>query len=514
MTNSTTGARVRLAPSPTGHMHVGTARTALFNWLYARHTGGRFVLRIEDTDRNRFVPDALDDLLEGLRWLGLEPDEGPEQGGEHGPYFQSRRLELYRDSVDRLLISGSAYRCFCSHERLEAVRSDRSSRGLKIGYDRHCRSAPAEESERRASAGEPHVVRLAMPLEGQITLRDRIRGDIVFDVAEIEDVVLLKSDGFPTYHLAVVVDDHAMGITHVLRADEWIPSAPVQLRLYDAFGWPEPVWAHLPLVLNPGGHGKLSKRSQSASSPGSAELLTRVREYREAGYLPEAMVNFLALLGWAYSGADEIFDLGAAAERFDLDDVRPAPSAWDVAKLRAMNGVYIRSLEPADLAERLLPFLHRAGLPAERERVVQMAPLVQERLETLADGVGWLGFFWAATIEPELGDLVPKKLDAAAGLRLLARAGTALAALTDWTAPAIEEALRSVADEQELSAGQAFGPIRAAVTGNRVSPPLFDTLAIVGREDTLARVERAAERLAGAELDGRAQEPGEGAPDR
>jgi glutamyl-tRNA synthetase len=493
--------RVRLAPSPTGYMHVGTARTALFNWLYARHCGGEFVLRVEDTDRSRFVPSALDDLLEGLRWLGLEPDEGPGIGGAYGPYMQSQRLDLYLAGAERLLAAGRAYRCFCSPERLERTRAERAAAGLKVGYDRHCRSESVERAAARAAGGEPHVVRLAMPMDGTLTLRDQIRGDIVFDVAEMEDVVLLKGDGYPTYHLAVVVDDHEMAITHVLRADEWIPSAPVQVWLYSSFGWREPVWAHLPLVLNPGGQGKLSKRKRPTdeaggeTGSGAAPLLTQVREYRAAGYLPEAMANFLALLGWAYSGEDEIFDLAAAAARFDLDAVRPAPSAWDVEKLRWMNGVYIRALAPDDLAERLLPYLREAGLPAEIDQVRRMAPLVQERLETLPDCVEWLAFFWAADVSPGLDDLVPKKLDAAGTASVLAAAEEALRGLPEWTAEAIEGALRDMAARLVLGAAQAFGPLRVAVSGQKVSPPLFETLEIVGRPVTLERLARARERL-------------------
>jgi len=483
--------RVRIAPSPTGYMHVGTARTALFNWLFARHTGGTFVLRVEDTDRGRYVPDALEDLYAGLRWLGLEPDEGPERGGPHAPYLQSQRRALYDAAAQTLLEAGHAYRCFCSAERLARVRERSQVAGGKVGYDRRCRDLPGPEAAARAARGERHVVRLAMPLAGTLTLRDRVRGAIVFDAGELEDVVLIKGDGFPTYHLAVVVDDHAMGITHVLRADEWIPSAPVQVRLYEAFGWPEPEWAHLPLVLDPSGKGKLSKRKTAAPGTPGSDLLTQVREYRAAGFLPEAMLNFLALQGWAWSGEDEIADRATLVERFDLADVRPAPSAWDMAKLRWMNGVYIRALPPDELAERLLPFLRRAGLPAEPDQVRRMAPLVQERLETLEDGARWLGFFWADSVAPHPGELVAKKLDAPTAARVLGASRARLAQAGPWEARDIETALRAVAAELGLGAGPTFHPVRVAVTGQSVSPPLFETLAIVGREQTLTRLDRA-----------------------
>jgi glutamyl-tRNA synthetase len=297
-----------------------------------------------------------------------------------------------------------------------------------------------------------------------------------------------------------------------LRADEWIPSSPVQLWLYASFGWPEPVWAHLPLVLNPGGQGKLSKRRRAADPIGSGAggsagtdhagsdaepepPLTQVREYRAAGYLPEAMVNFLALLGWAYSGEDEIFDLAAAADRFDLEAVRPAPSEWDVAKLRWMNGVYVRALGPDDLAERMLPYLTGAGLAATIDQVRRMAPLVRERLETLADCVHWLAFFWAEDVSPDLDDLVPKKLDAPGAISVLAAAEEALGSIPEWSVAAIEIALRDLANRMGLAPAQAFGPVRVAVSGQRVSPPLFDTLEIVGRQVTLRRLASARERL-------------------
>lgn len=481
--------RLRMAPSPTGFMHVGTARTALFNWLFARQTGGRFVLRIEDTDRARLVPGAVEDLMEGLRWLGIEPDEGPGLGGDHGPYVQSERLPLYREQAERLLAMGEAYRCFCSPERLQAVREARLAAGQKLGYDRHCRGLDPARSAERASAGEPHVLRLAMPLAGTITLRDLLRGSIDFDVAEMEDVVLIKSDGFPTYHFAVVVDDHAMAISHVLRGDEWIPSAPIQVRLYTAFGWPEPAWVHLPLVLNPDGKGKLSKRHRTVLIDGEAvELMTMVSEYRRAGYLPEAMFNFLALLGWSFSGEEDLFTREEAIERFRIEDIKPSPATWNLARLRWMNGVYLRALAPEDLADRLLPFLQEAGLPADLETTRALVPLLQPRMVTLADAAPLVGFIWAERVAPDPAELVPKGLTAADTAALLADAESRLAALESWDPEAIEAALRALAELRGLKAGPAFQPVRVAVTGQKVAPPLFETLEVLGRARCLERL--------------------------
>jgi glutamyl-tRNA synthetase len=482
-----------MAPSPTGYYHVGNARTAVFNWLFARQQGGQFVWRVEDTDRSRFVADALADQAECMAWLGMSPDEGPGVGGPYGPYFQSERLDLYHAHVMPLLAAGHAYPCFCSPERLAGVRAERARAGLKIGYDRACRAIAADEAARRVASGEPSVLRLAMPLSGEIVLDDLLKGRIVFDAAEQEDVVLVKSDGYPTYHFAVVVDDHLMAITHVLRADEWVSSAPIQVWLYHCLGWPEPVWAHLPMVLNPDGRGKLSKRKTVDGSGG--EVMVQVREYRAAGYLPEALFNFLALLGWTYDAEVDVFTREEALARFRLEDVRPSPAAWDPEKLRWMNGVYIRQLAPDDLAARLLPFLRSAGFAATEDEVRPMVPLVRERIETLADAPAVLDFFWR-DVAPERADLLPKGLDEAGTVALLARAEATLAALADWSAEALEAALRALADELGLKPGPAFQPLRVAVTGRRVAPPLFETLAVLGRGRVLARLAAARERLA------------------
>ncbi len=486
--------RVRIAPSPTGYFHVGNARTALFNWLFARQQDGAFVCRIEDTDRRRYVEGALDDMFASLEWLGIEPDESPRHGGAYGPYRQSERLGLYASHAQQLLNMGGAYRCFCTAERLAERREQRTQLGRAPVYDRRCRNLTPEEVARRLASGEPSVIRLRVPLEGTIAMNDFLRGRIEFQAADLEDIILIKADLYPTYHFAVVVDDHTMAISHVLRADEWIPSVPYQILLYRAFGWPEPIWVHLPMVLNPDGKGKLSKRKTVDAEGRPLVQMTQVREYRAAGYLPEAMFNYLALQGWAYSGSEEVFDRQQALARFRLQDLKTSPAAWDPAKLAWLNGVYIRKLAPDELARRLLPFLESAGLPADLDTVRRATPLIQERLTTLADAAAWLRFLWQRA-EPSPDDLVPQNLTVTATARWLAGARDLLAQLPEWSAAAIENALRSAASSAGYSARVALQPVRVAVTGQRVSPPLFESLALLGREETLARLELARGRL-------------------
>lgn len=494
---TTKPARVRFAPSPTGYLHVGGARTALFDWLLARKTGGQFILRIEDTDRKRYVPDSLDDIKENLRWLGLQWDEGPDVGGPYGPYFQSERLEHYRRAAEELIAKGWAYRCYCTPERLEQSRKERQKRGEPPGYDRRCRFMSDEERAELEAQGMPYVVRLKVPLEGETVVNDLIRGEIRFENKTLEDVVLLKSDGYPTYHLAVVVDDHLMEITHVLRGDEWIPSAPIHVMLYEALGWEQPQWVHLPLILDPSGKGKLSKRKKKNPDGTESENMTLVREFREAGYLPEAMFNFIALLGWAYSGDEEIFTPEQAIEKFDLKDIKKSPAVFSYEKLEWMNGVYIRKLSPEELAERIVPFMQKAGLNVTAEQLVPLVPDIQERIKTLAEAPDMLDFFFRDIETPAPEALIPKKLDAE-GTRRALEAARAVLADVEWEHDAIEAALRQLAKDLGLKAGQLFQPIRIAITGKRVAPPLFTTILHLGRERVLERLDRAIAALANA----------------
>ncbi len=485
--------RVRYAPSPTGSFHVGGARTALYNWLYARHTGGRFLLRIEDTDRTRYRPDALQDLLEGLRWLGLDWDEGPEVGGPFGPYTQSERVALYQEHAQRLVAKGAAYPCYCTPERLSVLREEQRRRGEAPGYDRACRELTRKQIADYEAQGITPVIRLRIPLEGQTTFHDAIRGDITVENRRLDDLVLLKSDGFPTYHLAVIVDDHLMEISHVMRGDEWIPSTPRHVLLYQAFGWEPPTFAHLPLILSPTGKGKLSKRKEKG--PGGEDYLVMVHEFKQAGYLPEALFNFLALVGWSYSEQEEIIKREQAVAAFDIQGINKSPAIFSYDKLNWMNGMYVRQLALEDLGARLMPVLARAGLEAGPEQAVQVARLVQERITTLNDAPGLVDFAWGATPDYDPAMLVQKKMTPEETLRALGAAQQALEAAPEFTGRALEAALRPLADALGLKAGQLFGAIRVAVTGRTVAPPLFGTLELLGRGRAVARLRAAQERL-------------------
>ncbi|MCO6450612.1 MAG: glutamate--tRNA ligase [Caldilineales bacterium] len=484
-------ARVRFAPSPTGYLHVGGARTALFNWLYARKTGGQFILRIEDTDRNRFVPDSLQDILDSLRWLGLDWDEGPEIGGPSGPYFQSERLDEYQRWGDWLVEQGKAYRCYCTPEELEQRREEQRARKEDTGYDRRCRwLTPAERAEREAS-GLSWVVRLAVPTKGQITFHDEIRGDITFENRLLQDAVLVKSDGWPTYHLANVVDDHDMGITHIMRGDEWLSSVPLHWHLYQAFGWDPPVWAHLPVILNPNGQGKMKKRQ--IMQPDGTIVPVYVHNYRDMGFLPAAMVNFLCGIGWALDGETEIYDVETAISAFDIPAIQASPGAFPAEKLDWMNGVYIRNLSPEALMIGLVPFLS-AELGIDEEllrhdaRLQLLLPFVQERIKKLTEAGNLIDYLYFDPVIASPEDLVPRKTTVEQVRTGLAAAADALAQLQSWDEASIEQTLRALADDLDLKAGQLFSPIRVAVTGKAVAPPLFVTLLAVGRETVLQRL--------------------------
>ncbi len=480
--------RVRFAPSPTGYAHIGHARTAIYDWLLAKATGGRFILRIEDTDRNRYVADSLQDIMDSLRWLGLQWDEGPDVGGPYGPYLQSERLPIYKQHAGRLIAEGKAYYCFCPPERLAALRREQESAGIPPGYDRRCRDLSREEAEARLARGEKAVVRFKIPLEGVTTFVDAIRGEISVKNATLDDMVILKSDGFPTYHLAAMVDDHEMRITHVLRGDEWLASAPKHILLIKALGWDPPVFAHLPIFLNPSGAGKMSKRFGA----------TAIREYREQGYLPEALFNFLLLLGWHPQGEEEVFSPEEAARHFSLDRVSKSPVAVSFDKLDWFNGIYIRRMEQRELAARCLPFLQRAGLlpdpcPDGRfEYLVELIPLIRERLKLLSEAPDMLGYFLRDEIKPPAAELlIGKKSTAAQTRKVLEQSQGAIETLAAFDAPTLERALRELAQKMLIKEGEIFMPLRVAVSGQTATPGLFETMAAIGRERCLQRIRNA-----------------------
>ncbi|WP_028457577.1 glutamate--tRNA ligase [Chloroflexus sp. Y-396-1] len=487
--------RVRFAPSPTGSLHIGGVRTALFNWLCARHYGGQFILRIEDTDEKRFVPGAADDISASLRWVGIDWDEGPDIGGPYGPYVQSERFEqgIYQPFIEQLLEAGLAYMSFTTEEELAQMRAAAEAAGIKAFRFRGPeRDWPLAKQREVAATGKPYTIRLKTPLEGETRFRDLIRGgdEIVVQNNQLQDIVLIKSTGMPVYHFAHLVDDHLMKITHVMRGEEWVPSTPYHVLLYDFFGWPRPVFAHLPAILRQDGRGKLSKRKDDVAT----------YRFRERGYLPETIFNYLALQGWSYDGVTEIMTRDELIARFTLERIQPSPARWNPEKLRDMNGIYIRKLTTEQLAERVLPFMQRAGLigepPSEDERayLITLIPLIHERLEELQEAPELLLFFYQDVIPGETynpADLIPKKHDAGQTSALLRAAHEALSQLTDWTPPALETTLRALCEQLQVKPGPLFGAIRVAVTGRSVAPPLFDTLAGIGRERSLSRLNAA-----------------------
>jgi len=484
--------RTRYAPSPTGVPHIGNIRTAVFDYLLARHAGGQFLVRIEDTDRNRLDPQSVDGILESLRWLGLDWDEGPDIGGPYGPYVQSERVDLYAAAARRLIGQGDAYECWCSSQRLDAVRAEQARNKLPPKYDRRCRDARGQaESRHEAEAeGRGCVVRFRTPLDGAITLHDAVHGDTTFDLATIDDFVMLKSDGFPTYHLAYIVDDEAMRITHVLRGDEWISSAPRHLLIYAALGYDVPVIAHLPLVLGPDG-AKLAKRHGATSA----------FEYRDQGYLPDAVFNLLGLLGWSLDDHTEIISREQFIEHFDIARVVRNPAVFNVEKLTWMNGVYIREMPEERLAAIVADWLER-GLPAsvprplDRDLVRRIVPLIRERIKLMSEAVDYCDFFFLDDVHYARDELLGKAFRdrADAARTALERSIDALTPVASWAHADLEAAMRALAEDLAVKAGDLFSLVRVAVTGRRITPPLFESMEILGRDRSLARLRAAAAR--------------------
>ena len=500
--------RTRYAPSPTGDPHVGNIRSALFAWLFARSTGGAFAVRIEDTDQERRIPGSEERILDSLRWLGIEWDEGPDIGGPYGPYVQSERLDHYGAAAERLIELDAAYYCYCSPERLDTLRAAQQKRSVPTGYDRRCRNLSAEErASEEAESGARRVVRFKTPLSGRTTFLDIIRGDVSWENRLIDDFVILKSDGFPTYHLANVVDDVAMSITHVIRGDEWISSAPRHVMIYAALGYTAPVFAHLPLILG-ADRTKLSKRH------GSVSLL----DYRDEGFLPEAMLNFLALLGWSLNDKTTQMTRDELVAGFSLERVSASPAMFDREKLEWLNGVYVREMPPEAFIGAALPFLE-AGLPPEIPRPLDeslarnAAALSQDRARVLSEMPELCDFFFvdAVSFPPALiwagmGDKAIKRMADAGddlwGVPLpddsqtvcdwLNAAANAMEALQPWNHEAIEACLRTLVEELGTSGRKLFGAIRVAATGRTAAPPLFVTLEVLGQEKSVARTRAAA----------------------
>jgi glutamyl-tRNA synthetase len=480
--NSGKQVRVRFAPSPTGDLHVGNIRTALFDWAYARHTGGQFIFRIEDTDRERVTDEYIQAAIDTLKWLGLEWDEGPEVGGPYGPYLQSQRLDIYAEWAAKFLANGDAYHCYCSSVELEASREAQKKANVAPGYDGKCRSISDEDLARYQSEGRKPVLRMRMP-EGSTTFTDSIRGEVTFDHNFVPDFVLVRADGSPLYTLAVAVDDVMMKVTHVLRGEDLLSSTPRQIRVYQAMGVaPEdyPTFAHLPFVMGQD-NAKLSKRNGEVS----------IAWYRERGFLPEAICNYLALLGWSPGEDRENVTMKELTELFTVERVHSSPARFDMKKLEAINGDKIRLLPLQDLLSRSVPFLIKdeviTGTAEELEIVKSALPIIQERIATLAEVTPMLKFLFAKNFAIDAQEL--PKIQDEQSQAVLVKASEVLKSLSDWSHGSIEATLRAALIEgMALKPRIAFGAVRVAVTGSHISPPLFESMELLGAERSLARI--------------------------
>jgi glutamyl-tRNA synthetase len=474
--------RVRFAPSPTGHLHIGGARTALFNWFFARNKGGKFILRIEDTDLERSTEESYRAIVDAMRWLGLDWDEGPTVGGDLGPYFQSERRQTYRELAHRLLAEDKAYYCFCTSDDLHRMREALKKEGKDPKYDRRCRDLGPDEIQRRMSAGTPHVVRFKAPLGGETTVEDLVRGTVTFSNPQLDDFVLMKSNGYPTYNFAAAVDDTLMKITHIIRGEDHLPNTPKQILLYHAFGVETPAFAHVPLILGPDG-SRLSKRHGATS----------VAQFEADGYLPEAMVNYLALLGWAYDDRAQVFETKDLIAKFSLDKVSAKAAVFDYKKLLWMDGEYMKQRPVEDRVALVTPHLEKAGLikspldESTKDYLGRVVGAVGERLKVGFQIVELAGFFFRDDIEydPEAVAKVLKRHYVPAALRVLE---DRLQKIERFDLASIEPVLRGLAQEMGLKAGDLFQPVRVAITGTRQSPGLFETMVILGKERVLKRL--------------------------
>ena len=481
---------VRFAPSPTGYLHIGGLRTALFNYLYARHHGGRFILRIEDTDRTRFVPDALENLLRVLRWAGLDNDEGPfldgdhfSEKGEHGPYIQSHRHDqgLYRRYAEQLIAQGQAYYCFCSKERLDAVRDAMKEKGETPRYDGHCRDLSPEEVKKHLDAGEEYVIRMKLPRNRDITFHDAIKGDITFNTDELDDQVLIKSDGYPTYHFAVVLDDHLMRVTHIVRGEEWISSTPKHVLLYQNFGWEEPTYVHLPTVLGED-HKKLSKRNGDAA----------VEQYIAKGYLPEALINYIALLGWSPKGNEEILSREELIQEFDFDRISSTGGIFDVKKLNWMNSEYIKAMPVEEVVEAMRPFLEEAGFIDENtdaEKLRRVAALYQNRVDYFEQFPDLTKHLFVTAEDLVYEEEAKAVLSTPEAQNLVTRFAEKVRAQSSMTEEFANSVVKAIQTETGIKGKNLWFPIRAAVVGATSGPDFGQTLLILGRDEVLARLE-------------------------
>ena len=484
--------RVRYAPSPTGLQHIGGVRTALYNYFFARSQGGKFLLRIEDTDRERYTEESLQDLYDTLEWLGIKWDEGPVVGGPYGPYVQSERLALYQEYAKKLVEDGKAYYCYCSPERLEKVRQEQiASKSEYQGYDRHCAHLTAEERAELEKSGIKPVIRLRVPTEGKTTFHDILMGDITRRNRDVSpDPILLKSDGYPTYHLANVIDDHLMGITHIMRAQEWIPSGPLHILLYEAFGWEPPMYCHLPMVMGKDGQ-KLSKRHGD----------TAVRDFRARGYLPEAILNYVTLVGWSLDGSSEFFTKEQLEKCFCLENIHKSPAVFDYKKLDWFNGQYIRQKSDEEISKLILPYLQEAGFISldytddEKKKLLRISSSVKERMKVLSDAVPLTAFLFEDKPCTDKTQYIAKGVTEEQAKEAFARGAKIVIECEKAGLPfsETEDKIKALAEEMGIKVNGVFQPIRVAITASTVSLPLHDSIALLGLEETEKRINRALE---------------------
>lgn len=488
--------RVRFAPSPTGHMHLGSARTALYDYLFSRQTGGQFILRIEDTDQKRYVEGAEEELLDGLHWLGLDWDEGPDKGGAYGPYRQSERKEIYQKYARQLVESGHAFYCFCTPERLRNIREEQIRNKETTKYDGTCRNLSLVDADRKIQNGEKHVVRFKTPKTGYTTVHDFLRGDIVVENSSLDDSIIVKSDGLALYHLAAPVDDHLMKITHVLRGSEWLPTFPLHSLIHKAFGWKEPFWVHLSVFLKPSGKGKMSKREATELIKDGKSIF--IKDLRELGYLPEAVVNWIALMGWSYDDHTEFFSLDDLIQKFSLEKLNPSPAAINFTKFDYFNGLHIRNLSISDLSKRIYPFFVEKGINPDQKKLEKITPIIQERLQTLDDAPDLAGFMFDDEVEVKTSELIAKNTTQAESLMILKEIYQVILDTPDIHIELVEPPMRELVEKLGYKPGQIFGILRVAVTGRMVSPPLFETMEILGRDKVIRRLEDAIRLLENA----------------
>ena len=482
--------RTRFAPSPTGLMHIGGLRTALFSWLLARNAGGEFILRIEDTDRQRYDPRAVDHIMASLRWLGLKWDEGPDIGGSAETYIQSQRLPIYKEAANRLIDAGAAYYDDTQPEELEALRQRQRAAGQAPGYDNRGRHRTPEQIEESRRKGLAVNVRLRVPDYGTVECEDLARGNMKFDLRQLRDFVILKSDGYPTYHLAHIVDDFAMGITHVVRAEEWIASVPRHILIHDGLGIHRPHYVHLPLILG-SDKSKLSKRHGAQSA----------LEYRELGYLPDAVLNYLALLGWSPGDDTQLMSRREIVRRFSIERILNHPAVFDPAKIESMNFQHIQQLSDDAFTEYVMPVLNlpeaEGGLPDSVARPIddgvikQLASVLKERVRTARDVAALVDFFYVEPEPPQPEEMIGRRMDEAMAVTALREARRLLESVEPFDAETMNAGLRNLAEETGMKAGQLFTPIRVAISSKRIAPPLFESLEVLGRNKTIARLDNA-----------------------